>query len=191
MGYLMVESGGNDLAETRFRILAGTIQRMRGLLLTGPDACPVVLMRCASVHTVGMGYPLDLAFVDEGGEVLAAHRGVPPGRVVTHAGAFCVFERPEAGDEAWFRAGERVRALSLDPAGEDGGKTDEEEGHEGDGGTRGSCGDEGGWHGGGEALPALWRVALLGHGRLLRMPLRLHEKALPGAGGAAGGDGRG
>lgn len=99
------------------RILGTWAERLKGLLGTGADACPVLLMRCSSVHTYGMRYPLDLAFIGERGEVLEVARSVAPGEVVSRAGAFCVLERP-ARDGAWLCRGEHlwVRAVSADMA---------------------------------------------------------------------------
>ncbi len=97
------------------RMLGTWAGRLKGLLGTGADADPVLLMRCSSVHTFGMGYPLDLAFIGERGEVLEVARSVGPGRVVSCEGAFCVLERP-ARDGAWPCGGQHlwVRAVSAD-----------------------------------------------------------------------------
>lgn len=91
--------------------------RLKGLLGTEADASPVLLMRCSSVHTYGMRYPLDLAFIGDRGEVLEVARSVAPGNVVSCAGAFCVLERP-ARDGGWLGGGEHlwVRAVGVDMA---------------------------------------------------------------------------
>ena len=49
--------------------------------------------RCRSVHTFGMRASIDVAFVDRGGALLAVHRDVPPGRIVSHREAWGVLER--------------------------------------------------------------------------------------------------
>lgn len=99
------------------RMLGTWRGRLKGLLGSGPEAAPVLLMRCSSVHTIGMGYPLDLAFIGKRGEVLEVVRSVGPGRVVSCAGAFCVLERP-ARDGGWLCGGQHlwVRAVSADMA---------------------------------------------------------------------------
>jgi uncharacterized protein len=56
----------------------------------------LLLPRCASVHTFGMRFELDLFFLDAAGEVLSARRGVPPRRVVWHRRAEAVLEIPSA-----------------------------------------------------------------------------------------------
>lgn len=60
-----------------------------------PDGCPRVLAfpRCRSVHTCCMRYPLDIAFADAEGSVLAFHRGVAPWRFLFHPHASFVVER--------------------------------------------------------------------------------------------------
>ena len=45
------------------RVLNSWAERVRGLLATDADAAPVLLTRCGSIHTFGMRYPLDVAFV--------------------------------------------------------------------------------------------------------------------------------
>ena len=38
--------------------------------------------RCGSVHTFGMRFAIDIAFLDREGRVLAVHENVRPGRMV-------------------------------------------------------------------------------------------------------------
>lgn len=113
MVYLRVTGEAGGAPPGRFRVLSGALERLRGLLLTGPSAEPVVLLRCRSIHTLGMAYPIDVAFVSEAGWVVAARRVVPPGRLVAHREAFCVFERPSS-QGPWFAVGERLRASSVE-----------------------------------------------------------------------------
>lgn len=54
----------------------------------------LLIPRCASVHTFGMRFPLDLYFLDDEGRVLAVRRRVPPRRVVWQRGARNVLEIP-------------------------------------------------------------------------------------------------
>lgn len=49
---------------------------------------------CASVHTFGMRFDLDLAFLDRAGHPLEIHRGLPPCRLVWCRGAAAVLEVP-------------------------------------------------------------------------------------------------
>src|SRR5690606_32442088 len=58
--------------------------RMRGLLgrarLADGARQALWLVPCGSVHTAGMGYPLDIVFLDRGGRVLDCCEGVRPWR---------------------------------------------------------------------------------------------------------------
>jgi len=56
----------------------------------------LLIPRCASVHTFGMRFTLDVYFLDRGGEVIAVRRAVPPRRVVCCRGAAAVLEVPAA-----------------------------------------------------------------------------------------------
>jgi hypothetical protein len=60
----------------------------------------LLIPACASVHTVGMRFPLDLVFLDCQGHPLATHRRVPPLRLVRCRGAAAVLEipSPEGGE---------------------------------------------------------------------------------------------
>jgi uncharacterized membrane protein (UPF0127 family) len=52
----------------------------------------LLIPRCASVHTFGMRFELDLFFLDAAGQVLSVRRRVPRRRVVWHRGAAAVLE---------------------------------------------------------------------------------------------------
>lgn len=98
--------------DVTFVVLSSWVERLRGLLGTRVDADPVMLMRCGSIHTFGMRYPIDVAFVSERGEVLRSMRALAPRRLLASSDAYCVLERP-ASDEPWFAEGDHVRALSM------------------------------------------------------------------------------
>jgi uncharacterized membrane protein (UPF0127 family) len=70
--------------------------RLLGLaLLRRERAGPGLLIpRCRSVHTFGMRFALDLAFLDRQGRPLREERGVRPLRVVSCRGAAAVLEVP-------------------------------------------------------------------------------------------------
>lgn len=59
--------------------------RLRGLLLRKPlDAVApeaLLIKPCASVHTFGMAYPLDLVFLNREGQVCGWKQGIKPWRV--------------------------------------------------------------------------------------------------------------
>ncbi len=54
----------------------------------------LLLPRCASVHTFGMRFDLDLVFLDRQDRPLAHFFGVPPRRLAWHRGAAAVLEVP-------------------------------------------------------------------------------------------------
>jgi hypothetical protein len=78
------------------RVATGARSRLLGLArLDRSHAGPGLLIpRCASVHTFGMRFALDLYFLDEAGGPLAVHRAVPARSVVSHPGARAVLEIP-------------------------------------------------------------------------------------------------
>lgn len=56
--------------------------RLRGLLGTRSLSAGegLLLVPCRSVHTLGMAYAIDVAFLDGDGEVVAAYSDLSPGR---------------------------------------------------------------------------------------------------------------
>jgi uncharacterized membrane protein (UPF0127 family) len=77
-------------------VATGLRPRTLGLShLDREDAGPGLLIpRCASVHTFGMRFALDLHFLDADGAVLSTRLTVPPRRFVAHRGAAAVLELP-------------------------------------------------------------------------------------------------
>ena len=63
------------MASTRYARLLG-LSHLR-LDEAGPG---LLLPRCASVHTFGMRFPLDLVFLDRAGRPVSFRRAVPPRR---------------------------------------------------------------------------------------------------------------
>lgn len=77
--------------------------RLLGLaFLPREGAGPGLLIpRCRSVHTFGMRFSLDVVFLDADGREIGRRSWVPPGRLVSEAGAESVLELPaEAGRAA-------------------------------------------------------------------------------------------
>lgn len=83
-------------------VACGWHARLLGLSrLERSEAGPGLLIpRCASVHTFGMRFALDLVFLDAEGRPLALRRGVPPRRIAGHRGAAAVLELPAGGETA-------------------------------------------------------------------------------------------
>jgi hypothetical protein len=85
-------------------VATGFPSRLFGLAgLSREEAGPGLLIpSCASVHTLGMRFDLDLIFLDGGGRPLAALLRVPPRRLAWHRGAAAVLEvpSPQGGESA-------------------------------------------------------------------------------------------
>lgn len=90
----------------------GFFSRMHGLLGAHGDRKrkPLLLAPCSSIHTFGMAFPIDAAFIDDDGGVLEARREIAPGRVVSVPGAVAVLERASVGG-AWPHRGDRVAGV--------------------------------------------------------------------------------
>ena len=86
--------------------------RLKGLLGTQGYDKTLVLAPCCDVHTWGMHYPIDVAFVSEDGEVLAAYRAVAPRRRLACPQACVVLER-EACGHAWYEPGNRIGLTAV------------------------------------------------------------------------------
>jgi uncharacterized membrane protein (UPF0127 family) len=77
-------------------VATGFRARLLGLAWLDRDEAGqgLLIPRCASVHTFGMRFALDVYFLDREGEVLAVHRRVPARRVLSRRGAAAVLEIP-------------------------------------------------------------------------------------------------
>ncbi len=84
------------LPRGRLRLLKVTrwSARLRGLLGRRPPGprCGILLAPCTGVHTFGMRYAIDVAFVAPDGRVLRARRALAPWRVALCLGAVAVVE---------------------------------------------------------------------------------------------------
>lgn len=79
-----------------FPVAGGLRTRLLGLSRCDrAEAGPGLLIpRCASVHTFGMRFPLDLFFLDGEGRVISVRRRLPPRRIAWQPGARSVLEIP-------------------------------------------------------------------------------------------------
>jgi hypothetical protein len=86
-------------------------ERLRGLLgraRLAPDEA-LLIEPCSSVHTFGMRYPIDLAYLDRDGRVLRVVARVAPRRLSARPGARATLEMAPGAAEAFgLRAGERL-----------------------------------------------------------------------------------
>ena len=97
-GYLVVTNltRGRRIGD-RVRLADGWWSRLRGLLGRGPldTGEGLLLAPCRSVHMFGMRYPLDVAFLDGTGAVVAIyHRLAPGARSRWHRRAALALEVP-------------------------------------------------------------------------------------------------
>lgn len=83
-------------------------RRAKGLLFESPSNSVLLLAPCKSVHTFGMAYAIDIAFVDASGIVVKTCRDVLPQRRRACRRACAVLERYACPSNAWFRVGDFV-----------------------------------------------------------------------------------
>jgi len=93
----VVNSRSNRELGSRIGIADRWLLRLRGMLAR-PVLRPgegLLLTPCSSVHMYGMRFPLDVAFLDEGGSVVALYPSLPPGsRTRWHRNAVHALELP-------------------------------------------------------------------------------------------------
>jgi uncharacterized protein len=82
------------------RVPVATSRRARllglALLDRGCAGSGLLIPRCSSVHTFGMRFPLDLAFLDADGRAISTHHATGPRRIVSDRRAAAVLELPAA-----------------------------------------------------------------------------------------------
>lgn len=113
---MLVEEAGGRCLLARVWMADGPWERLRGLLgreSLGPQEA-MLLEPCSLVHTFGMRFTLDLAFVDAAGQVRKLVYGVGPGRIAGSAGSHQTIESA-AGVLAGLslKIGDRVRWLEA------------------------------------------------------------------------------
>lgn len=94
--FLCTEDGPQTRLLERAMRTGNMLERMRGLLWREPlQAGEAMLIdRCDSVHTCGMRYPLDLAFMDATGKIRRLVRNLKPWRVAACYAAYMTLEMP-------------------------------------------------------------------------------------------------
>ena len=95
MGALYLSAGGRRLVARVWKA-TNAWDRLRGLLGRPPLAADEALLMepCRLIHTFGMRYPLDLAFIDRRGRVCKIARDVKPARFAGAAAAHATLELP-------------------------------------------------------------------------------------------------
>lgn len=85
--------------------------RLMGLMLASPatpEGLPVVMAfaGCRSVHTCFMPYPIDIAFIDRSGYVLAFYPATGPWQIRSHPGAWAALERASKAEDCSYGRGD-------------------------------------------------------------------------------------
>ena len=92
----------------KLEFASSVAQRMRGMLFRDPDDVVRILVPCHDVHTFGMRYPLDIAFISKEGDVLEVHREVSCRHRIKNSKAAMVAERFSKAGE-WLQPGDVIR----------------------------------------------------------------------------------
>lgn len=100
-----VRDGDRAPFEGRWVVALSPLLRLRGLAGRRPDSTVMVFPRCRDVHTLTMRHPLDVAFLDRRGQVVAVHRLVLPGARLRCSRAWAVVER-FSRPGSWFVRGD-------------------------------------------------------------------------------------
>lgn len=91
---------------------------MRGLLGRRPPGrrSGILLMPCASVHTFGMRYAIDVAFVSREKRVIGVRRALKPCRIALCFGAVAVVEMRAGAIDAKYGGIGRIEAAIQNAA---------------------------------------------------------------------------
>lgn len=107
------------MTDTHILIALSFWTRIKGLLGTSRQEMEdsiLVMAPCKSIHTFGMRYSIDVAFVDKNGLVLKVKRDLPRSKTLSCPHSFMVLERACAADRPWFTCGDIVSLrLKLSP----------------------------------------------------------------------------
>jgi uncharacterized protein len=91
------KAGAREPLAQRAGVADNFWQRARGLLGRPPlaEGEGLIIRPCKAIHTWGMGYPIDVAFLDRSGRVVASYERVEPNRRTGwHRGARSALELP-------------------------------------------------------------------------------------------------
>ena len=90
---------------TKIKVLRSAPARLKGMLFSKPSDDMVLLVPCNDVHTYGMSYPLDIAFVDRNAHVIQTYRNVAPKCRIRCPRATAVLERAARSEIQWYSVG--------------------------------------------------------------------------------------
>lgn len=79
----VVQTDSNVSVAPSVTVADSFLSRLRGLLAHPPmrDGQGLLLLDCGSVHTIGMGYAIDVAFLDAEGTVVRSYEELEPWRL--------------------------------------------------------------------------------------------------------------
>ena len=79
----VVHADSGVLVASSVDVADSFMSRLRGLLARPPlaEGQGLLLLECGSVHTFGMGYPIDVAFLDADGRVVRSMDDLEPYRL--------------------------------------------------------------------------------------------------------------
>lgn len=90
----------------RMLVASSVSARLRGLLFREPSNRMVLLVPCRDIHTFGMEYAIDVAFLDREGRVLESYRDVLPKHRCRCRKAHAAVERFAQPRKPWLRQGD-------------------------------------------------------------------------------------
>ena len=105
--FSLIERSSGRIVVERLELAAGYWSRMAGLQLRAslPAGGGLLLVPCASVHTMMMRFAIDVVMLDATGKVLGIRRNVRPWRLaMAPRGTHAVLELP--GETGWVLPGD-------------------------------------------------------------------------------------
>lgn len=107
----------------RVDVTEGWVERLRGLLGRRPieGGEGLLLVGCRGIHTFGLRYPLDVAFLDDDLRIVSTRRVLPPWRSTAWCSeASHALELPAGAlERTGTRRGERLEVVETGAAGEE------------------------------------------------------------------------
>lgn len=109
----LIERSTGHVVVQRLELAASYVSRLAGLQFRARLAAGqgLLLVPCASVHTMCMRFAIDVVWLDRQGRVLGVRRELRPWRMaVAPRGTHAVLELPP--DTAWLRPGDVLAVLA-------------------------------------------------------------------------------
>lgn len=96
----------------RIEIAHSRMSRLKGLLGRNDYPHALLLYPCKDIHTFGMCFAIDVAFLSSDGVVIEAHRNIGSRRRLRCKTAYATLERMHAESE-WFKPGDRIELKRI------------------------------------------------------------------------------